>query len=135
MLYPMTLEVVLTVQDRTTSWVPVPDRLAVSGLPLELSVMLSEAVRPPMAVGVNRTTMVQLAPTASELPQLLFCVKSLELAPVTAIPEMLRAVPPVLANVSVRPALIMATGWFKKFRLPGDRLALPKEIVPERVTA
>ena len=51
----------------TRAAVPVPERLTVCGLPLALSVMLSEAVRLPLAEGVNLTLIVQLAPAASEL--------------------------------------------------------------------
>ena len=50
---------------------PVPERLTVWGLPLALSVMLTEAVRLPLAVGVKVTLIVQLAPAATELPQVL----------------------------------------------------------------
>ena len=53
----------------TRAAVPVPERLTVCGLPLALSVMLTEAVRLPLAEGVNVTLIVQLAPAASELPQ------------------------------------------------------------------
>jgi hypothetical protein len=38
---------------------PVPERLTLCGLPLALSVMLSEAVRLPLAEGVNLTLIVQ----------------------------------------------------------------------------
>jgi len=133
-LYPTMFEVELAVHERTTSWVPVPVRLAVSGLPLELSETVRLAVRIPIADGENNTTIVQLAPTARELPQLLFCVKSVEFAPVTATPEMLSATLPVLLKVIVRPVLIMATGWLKKFTLLGDRLAPAELIVPLRLT-
>ena len=61
----------LAVQDRITSCVPAPDRGTVCGLPLELSETLSEAARVPVREGVNITTIVQLAPAASELPQVL----------------------------------------------------------------
>ena len=37
-----------------------------------MSEILRAAARAPMAEGVNSTTMVQLAPAATELPQLLF---------------------------------------------------------------
>ena len=50
---------------------PVPERITVCGLPLALSEMLSEAVRLPLAAGVNVTLMVHLALAASELPQVL----------------------------------------------------------------
>ena len=49
--------------------VPIPARLTFCGLPAALSETLSIAVRVPDAVGLNVTVMLQLAPTASELPQ------------------------------------------------------------------
>ena len=49
--------------------VPVPERLRDWGLPLALSVKLTEADRLPLAVGSNVTLTVQLAPAATELPQ------------------------------------------------------------------
>jgi len=55
----------------TREAVPVPERLTVCGLPLELSVMLTEAVRLPLAEGVKVTLIVQLALAATELPQVL----------------------------------------------------------------
>jgi hypothetical protein len=48
----------------------VPVKLIVWGLPLALSVMVSEALRDPVAVGVNVTMIVQLAPAKTLLPQL-----------------------------------------------------------------
>ena len=49
--------------------VPVPLRETVCGLPAALSVTLRAALREPLAVGLNVTLIVQLAPAASELPQ------------------------------------------------------------------
>ena len=72
------------------------------GLPLALSEMLTEAMRFPMAEGVNDTMIVQLAPAASELPQLLVGgTKSLALAPVTAMLVMVKTALPVLLRVTV----------------------------------
>jgi len=51
--------------------VPVPERVTVCGLPLALSAMLTEAERPPLAEGVKVTLIVQPAPAATELPQVL----------------------------------------------------------------
>lgn len=48
-----------------------PVRLTVCGLPVALSVMVTEAVRLPGAVGVNVTLTVQLLPANTELPQVL----------------------------------------------------------------
>ena len=50
---------------------PVPVRLTDCGLPEALSVMLRLLDRVPEAVGVNVTLMLQLAPAATELPQVL----------------------------------------------------------------
>ena len=48
-----------------------PERLTDCGLPLALSVMLTEAVRLPLAVGMKVTLIVQLLPAATELPHVL----------------------------------------------------------------
>ena len=61
----------LVAERLTRAAVPVPERLAVCGLPLALSVMLTEAVRLPLATGVKVTLMVQLAAAATELPHVL----------------------------------------------------------------
>src|SRR5258706_15082825 len=53
--------------------VPVPVRLAVCGLPAALSVTVIVPVRVPAAVGVKVTLMVQFAPAATEVPQVLVC--------------------------------------------------------------
>jgi hypothetical protein len=50
---------------------PVPVRVTDCGLPLALSVMLTEAVSAPMTEGVKVTLIVQLAPAATELPHVL----------------------------------------------------------------
>ena len=48
---------------------PIPDNATFCGLPAALSVMLSAAVRVPLDVGLKVTLMLQLAPAASEMPQ------------------------------------------------------------------
>ena len=50
---------------------PVPLRATLCGLPVALSLMLSEALRVPAAAGVKVTAIAQLIPAASELPQVL----------------------------------------------------------------
>jgi hypothetical protein len=77
----------------------VPDRLTACGLPLALSVMLSEAEQAPMIEGVNRTAIVQLPPAANDEPQVVTSVKSVALVPVKATLEMLKLAPPVLVRV------------------------------------
>ena len=78
-----------------------PERLTVCGLPLALSVMLTEAVRLPLAEGVNVTLIVQLAPAGTELPHMLDRAKSLALVPVSARLVMFKAALPVLPKVRV----------------------------------
>ena len=81
--------------------VAVPERATICGLPLALSVMLTEAERLPLAVGVKVTLIVQLLLAATELPQVLVWAKSLALAPVIARLVMLKAAVPVLLRVTV----------------------------------
>jgi hypothetical protein len=64
--------------------VAVPERLIVWGLPLALSVMLSEADRLPLAVGLKVTLIVQLLPSPTKLLQLLVWKKSPAFVPVIA---------------------------------------------------
>ena len=49
--------------------VPVPVKPTDCGLPEALSVMLTEALRVPVAVGLNVTLIEQLAPAATLVPQ------------------------------------------------------------------
>jgi len=49
--------------------VPIPLSGTCCGLPVALSVTLSAALRVPLAVALKVTLKVQLAPAASELPQ------------------------------------------------------------------
>ena len=80
---------------------PAPLRLTVCGLPVALSVMVMAAVRLPAAAGIKLTWMVQLAPAATEVPQVLVCANSLLFVPVTAMPETFRAPVPLLLRVTV----------------------------------
>ena len=84
---------------------PVPVRGRMCGLPVALSVMVTEPVRVPVAVGAQVTPMVQLPPAATELPQLLLSPKS-PLAPTLLI---VKAVLPVLVRVEVRAVLVVPT--------------------------
>lgn len=77
------------------------------GLPAALSVMLSADVRVPLAVGLNVTLMVQLAPAVNELPQVWVCAKSPPFVPVIAIPLIVKVVVPVFLSVTVLAALVV----------------------------
>jgi len=98
----------------TAATVPVPDRLTVWGLPLALSVMLTEAVRLPLAVGVKVTLMVQLPPAATELPQVLVWAKSLALVPAITTLVRVKVALPSLLRVADRGALVLPTLWLPK---------------------
>ncbi len=113
--------------------VPVPERLRDWGLPVALSVMLTEAERLPLVVGSKETLIVQLPPAATELPQVLVSAKSPVLAPVSAMPERLSAALPLLVRVAVSVPLLVLTGSLPKERLAGDRLAAATVPVPERL--
>src|SRR5437868_4651428 len=84
--------------------IPLPLRATVWGLPLALSVMLTLALRVPIAVGVKVTLMVQEAPAARVLEllgQVLVWAKSPLLVPLRPILLMVRAALPLLVSVTV----------------------------------
>jgi hypothetical protein len=80
---------------------PVPVKAAVCGLPAALSVIDTEAVRVPAAVGLNVTLMEHLAPAVTEAPQVFVSAKSPLLVPVIAMALMVKVVLPELVKVMV----------------------------------
>ena len=66
---PITTVPKLTEVGDSFAVVPVPLIETFCGLPLALSEMLRDAVRDPLAVGLKVMLTLQLAPAASELPQ------------------------------------------------------------------
>ena len=100
--------------------VPVPVRLTFWGLPVALSVRVIAALRVSLAAGMKVTLIVQLAPAATELPQLLVCAKSLGLVPVSARLVRLKAVLPEFVKVIVWAVLVVPTvgsqkpGWWRR---------------------
>src|SRR5207237_2751834 len=92
--------------------VPLPLKATVCGLPVALSVILTLALRVPVAVGVKVALMVQEAPAASVLELLghvLVWAKSALLVPVRAMLLMVRAAVPLLVNVTVWAVLVVLT--------------------------
>ena len=87
---------------------PAPYRLIVCPLPL-LSVMLTEAVREPIAEGVKVTRIVQPAPAATLAPQVFVCAKSPLLVPVIAMLLRVTVVAPLFVSVTVCVALVVPT--------------------------
>ena len=93
----------------TAGIVPLPERLAVCGLLVALSVTLRLAERAPVALGMNWTLMVQLELAASELPQLFVWAKSALLVPVKAILEIVSPELVELESVRACDALVVPT--------------------------
>jgi hypothetical protein len=115
---------------------PVPESVTVCGLPLALSLIWNEAVAEPAAAGVKTTLKAQLVPAATDVPQLLVCVKSPGLVPVNAALVMLNAALPVLLKVTVWGELAVLVAMLPKARLAGARLTVVPVLtpVPERLT-
>src|SRR6266487_5804815 len=78
--------------ERLGSAVPVPDRLAVCGLLVALSVTVKAPLRVPVAVAVKVTLIVQFAPAPTDVPQLLVWAKSPLLVPAMAMLVIVSAV-------------------------------------------
>jgi hypothetical protein len=112
---------------------PVPVRLMVCGLPVPSSVTVTAAVRVPSAVGVKVTEMIQLAPTASAVPQVLVCAKSLAFVPVTAM-GLVNATEPFAVTVTVMAALVVLRYRLGRVRLEGVNVRVAAVPVPERLT-
>lgn len=109
---------------------PEPVRLAVWGLPLALSVTVTLAVLVPDAVGLKVTLIAQVAPAATEPPQVLLWAKSPLLVPVTAMLLMLSAALPVLDSVIAWAALVVPTFWFANVSEAGARPAVAEPEEP-----
>src|SRR6266481_3917124 len=83
---------------------------------------LTDAVRKPVAVGLNLTSMAQLELAGTLEPQVVVSTKSPKLFPTIPIPRMLNGVLPVLVNVTLCGGLKVPTLWSGKSRLVGDNL-------------
>jgi hypothetical protein len=80
---------------------PVPMSATLCGEPTTKSLKTSVAVRVPTVVGTNVTATAQLAPAASEAPQVVEILKSLASEPASQMLEMLNALPPLFVSVTV----------------------------------
>jgi hypothetical protein len=88
---------------------PDPVRLTVWGLPVALSVMLTDAVRDPVEVGLNVTLMVHFAPAPTLVPHVFVRAKSPLLVPVRAMLAIVSVALPVLVSVTTRAVLVVPT--------------------------
>jgi hypothetical protein len=81
---------------------------------------------------LNLTAIVQLAPPARLVPQLLVCEKSPLFVPVIPMPEIVNAVPPAFLMVTLVAPLVVPTVRLAKVIEAGDReTAVP---VPLKLT-
>src|ERR1051325_9228320 len=85
---------------RSLRYCPEPVRTTACGEPAALFVMLSAAVRPPNAAGLNVTDTVQLADARRLALHVVVLMKSAVFAPVKTMPVMLSVPLPVLVSVT-----------------------------------
>src|SRR5581483_8587129 len=101
-------------EKETSGATPVPDKFTVCGLPAALSISVRPPEFVPVLVGVKVTLIVQVAPTASEFPQLLVCAK----APVAVMLVIVRGAVPLLPKVRICGALVVLSIWLGKLKVP-----------------
>src|SRR6516225_3423778 len=105
--------------------VPRPFRGTVCGLPGALSVIETDAVRTPCAVGLNVTVMRQLAPAARAAGQLLDWAKSPGSAPVRVMAATSSSALPTLVSFTLWARLVVPTVRRRgKSTLAGFKLTL-----------
>lgn len=114
---------------------PFPVRLTVCVLLGDaLSLIVKVADRLPTWMGLKVTLIVQFAPAATEMPQVLVSLKSPPSAPLTLTLLMVSASVPVFESVMVWAGLTLPTAWLPKYRRPGERFAAAPAPVPVRLT-
>jgi hypothetical protein len=117
--------------------IPLPERLTVWGLLAALSVKFSEALRFPVAEGVNVTLTVQvlLGVTAAPVQVSALLAKSLAFVPPIVTLEKVRLAVPVLVTVTVCGALVVSRFWGLNVSAAGekDTGATVMPVVPERL--
>jgi hypothetical protein len=94
-------------------------------------------VRVPVALGVNVTEIVQLAPTASvavPLGHVLVCAKSTAFAPPIAILEIDNGAVPLFVKLTDCAALVLATNCDPKLKPVGETVTAGAVPVPDRAT-
>jgi len=108
----------------------VPLKAIVCGEPPALSVMVTVPVCAPVLVGAKWPWIVQFAPTASVVPQLLANTNCDASVPVTAMLVMDKAAVPVLVMVTVCELLMEPTVMVPNERLVADRVTGGFGVVP-----
>ena len=122
----------------TAGAVPVPVRATVCVLldaPLSLSVMVSMAVRVPVAVGVKITSMRHEPPAATDVPQVFVSAKFPALVPLSVMVATESNAVPVFDSVTDIVELGVPTSCPPNDRLEPERLATGAMPVPVSATA
>jgi hypothetical protein len=99
---------------------PLPERLAVCGLPVALSATERVAARAPVAPGLNVTEIVHVEFADTPLLQVSVSAKSEAFAPASVMPFTVSAVLLELVTVIVCDALVLLTSWLANVRLVGE---------------
>src|SRR5437660_7674536 len=102
---------------------PIPVRVITGTLPRASLVMATPPVLKPAVVGLKVTLMVQLAPAATLLPQLLAWAKS----PLAAMLAMFNTAVPLLVSVDVWDGLVVPMSRLPKIRLVLDKVMTGRE--------
>ena len=89
-----------------------------------MSVTVNVALRAPIAVGVNVTSIEQLAPAARLAPQLFVCAKSPLLVPVKAMLDILMSELVPFSSATAWATLVEFTAWLANVSEEGDRLTV-----------
>ena len=118
--------------------VPVPKSATVCGLPVALSLIVTLALRLPVAEGENVTLIVQFAPAANVLGlsgQEFVWAKSPALIPLTAILLIVSAAVPLLVSVTDLAALVVPTSWLPKLSDVGLSVTAGAGVTPVPLSA
>src|SRR4051794_31104395 len=91
--------------------------------------MVMPALRLPVAVGMNATEIVQLAPAGRLAGQVLVWAKSPPFVPVTAILLIVRGTLPVLRRPTFCETLLTPRAWIANVRLVGEAEACRKAVL------
>jgi hypothetical protein len=115
--------------ENVTGRLPVPVRLTVCGLFSAVSAIVRTPVAEPRAAGVNVTPIVQFAPAAMLVPQVLLDTAN---GPLAVIPVKVSAKLRRFVRVTVFSALGSPAAIIPKFKLVGDRPTgeLPFPVTP-----
>lgn len=120
----------MTVGAVTTGAVPVPVSETDCGEPAALSIMASVPRLVPIAVGVNVTEIVQLAPAATLAPQVFVSAKS----PEAAIEVIFKAAASELVSITVCAVLVVPSVCEAKVRLAGVSVTVETPEEPDPVS-